>query len=110
VAAKGSSNLHYFWDGLLGKSTKTGSVLNEATALHSKSFLNYENTTTDPAEWSLESFKIARQAVYLQGELRGSKDKAQAPLLPPDYGRNSKQIAEKCVVLAGYRLAKLLES
>ena len=59
----------------MGRSTSIKNVLNEATLI--KATHKNDNLTTDldPVSWSKESFKLAREKVYLNGELKGSVDK-----------------------------------
>ena len=103
-------NLHYYWDGLLGRSTKVRSVLNEAIKLNQHWSTEIIAFTDDslPHDWSLESFKIAREKVYLDGKLKGGTDKGDAQQVPNNYGSISRTVAEQRVVAAGYRLANNL--
>jgi hypothetical protein len=62
------------------------------------------------AQWAQgESFVMAQEHGYRRGTLRGSADKTQGPVLPADYPRTVKPIAERRMVLAGYRLADVLK-
>jgi len=46
----------------------------------------------------------------LQGQLlQGNPDPTQAPVLPEGYTHQAKAVAERRIVLAGYRLADLLK-
>jgi len=47
--------------------------------------------------------------VYLNGELRASTTKEDAPQLPENYGKESKMIGEQQAYIAGYRLLNLLD-
>jgi len=108
IKSKGTVKLHAYWDGLIGRSTSIQSVLNEVTLI--KAAQKMDNLTTDlnPVSWSKESFKLAREKVYLNGQLNGSVDKEKAQQVPENYGKESKKVGEQQVALAGYRLAGIL--
>jgi len=109
VKAKGTVKLHSYWDGMLGRSTKVINVLNEAKLIKKTHEKNNLSTELDPVSWSKESFKLAREMVYLNGELKGSADKENALPVPENYGKESKKVGEQQVALAGYRLAELMK-
>lgn len=104
--------LHSFWDGLMGKNTNPRVIHNEATLLMSEypasSFSNINNPI-DVTAISLESFQIAFSDVYQKGTLKGGNDQASAVELPNGYSKYAKSIAEKQIVLSGYRLTNVLE-
>jgi hypothetical protein len=54
-------------------------------------------------------FALAREVAYLDGKRRGSTEAEAAPVLPDGYARKAKAVAERRLVLAGYRLADLLK-
>lgn len=56
-----------------------------------------------------ESFEIAKEFAYRNGTLSGSPDKDSAEVLPADYASSVKGVAERRAVLAGYRIADLLQ-
>jgi hypothetical protein len=58
--------------------------------------------------WALESFAVAREKVYLNGQLEGGTSKEEGALLPAGYPKASKTIAERQLVLACYRMSYLL--
>ena len=60
---------------------------------------SFENWVKD------ESFRFVDTAVYRHGELAGSDDRGKAPVLPEDYAKTTRPIAERRIVLAGYRIA-----
>jgi hypothetical protein len=72
------------------------------------------NTNVDAS--AKESFEIATKIAYRNGELSGSprggnKDcttVAPAPVLPVGYVVSASRIADRRIILAGYRLADLL--
>jgi hypothetical protein len=71
---------------------------------------------TNADTWAKESFEIAMKFAYRDGGLIGSpragnKDYttvAAAPVLPVGYLVNARRIADRRMILAGYRLADLL--
>jgi hypothetical protein len=60
--------------------------------------------------WAEESAQIARNFAYAGGTLKGGTDRSDGPVLPDGYAKQSKAIAERRVVLAGYRLADVLKA
>ncbi len=107
-------NLHKFWDDLILGSQDIRSVRNRATQLR----LNPSYSRTKLSELSQkqfdgwakpESFELAKKVAYRNGTLAGSPQEDSAPVLPADYPNIAKQVAERRAVLAGYRLADLLQ-
>lgn len=108
-------SLHQFWDDLIIGSDRFQSVRNKATELRlrpdfardklnelrDKSFGNWINK---------ESFRLVNDVVYRQGRLKGGTEPANAETLPEDYPSSVKPVAERQIVLAGYRLAEVLRS
>jgi len=66
--------------------------------------------------WAKESFEIATKFAYQNGRLIGAprdgnkecQTVAMAPVLPAGYVRSASRIADRRMILAGYRLADLL--
>lgn len=58
--------------------------------------------------WAKESMAIAAFRAYRSGDVKGSTDKAEAPVLPDGYAAEAKAIAERRIVLTGYRVAGVL--
>jgi len=108
VKANGVVKLHSYWDGLMGRSKNFRSILNEVTVIKATYKKDKSATDLDPVSWSKESFKLAREKVYLDGELQGSIEKENALPVPENYGKESKKVGEQQVALAGYRLASLI--
>src|SRR5262249_12890343 len=106
-------SLHTFWDDLLLGSERFQNVRNTATALrlkrtHARAQLP-ELTETRFAGWARqESFGLAKEHAYRNGQLQGSKDQQNGEALPTDYITTAKPLAERRIVLAGYRLADVL--
>jgi S1/P1 Nuclease len=75
-----------------------------------------ELLSTNADAWAKESFEIATKIAYRNGGLigsprNGSKDcttVAAAPVLPVGYVVNARRIADRRIILAGYRLADLI--
>jgi hypothetical protein len=66
-------------------------------------------TETRFEEWAKqESFSLAKDPVYRNGQLRGSRDQHNGEVCPTDYIAIVKPLAERRIVLAGYRLADVL--
>ena len=106
-------NLHAFWDSLLGRSSDTRNARNETTRLMfgaDSTLWSPENDQTLIMDWAIESRALAIDYVYLRGELIGVTPERRdiAPVLPDDYARNAKSVAEKRVVVAGHRLARVI--
>ena len=76
-----------------------------------------ELANTGFESWAKESFEIATKFAYHNegrvGSPRGSNMDctmvAAAPVLPPGYVVNARRIANRRIILAGYRLADLLK-
>jgi S1/P1 Nuclease len=93
---------------------------NEATVLRNRQEFQRgqlaELANADFEWWARESFEIATKIAYRNGGLIGSprganKDCAMvvaAPVLPVGYVINARRIADRRIILAGYRLADLL--
>lgn len=110
VGEDGSTiNLHSLWDGTITRSDKLGEIRNTAIELRSK----YPQKSLEGvkklelAKWIEESFQLAKKNVYLKGKLKtGTKENGE--IVPADYPGKMKEICEKRVALAGYRLAEFL--
>ena len=114
--------LHGYWDDALGIDTTYASIAAVADqiaadkSLAASAFPELTSHTT-PRSWADEGFLLARQHVYLNGELPFAEYDAfdkrrlsadQVPLLPEDYERNAKQLAQRRAALASHRLNALL--
>ena len=90
------------------------SIRNKATELrlqpdHARAQLP-ELTATHFDQWAKEeSFRLAKEQAYRNGQLRGSTDKDQGEVFPGDYIAAVNPLAERRIVLAGYRLADVLK-
>ena len=74
-----------------------------------------EVAATDPEVWAKESFEIATKIAYRNGALRGTPkgqradcgEVIKAGLLPNGYAAIARKIADRHMMLAGFRLADL---
>lgn len=110
----GAIGLHKFWDDLILGSDRVRSVRNQATELrlnpsYRRSVMS-ELSETQFDDWAKpESFEIAKEVAYRNGTLKGSPDEEHAQVLPADYASSVKKVGERRGVLAGYRIADLLQ-
>jgi len=112
-------NLHMLWDGLITSSNDARTLTSIAAELRKK-FPKLRLTELasggEPKTWAKESFELAKKTVYVNGGLRGTPKRQRrdcsevtgAKVLPAGYAAKATDIAERRVVLAGYRLASLL--
>ncbi len=111
-------NLHMLWDGLIASTNDIGALTTIAAELRKKypSSRFKEIASGDPKTWAQESYDIAKMNAYMNGSLRGTpkgqtrdcSEITSAKILPAGYAEKAKDIAERRVALAGYRLATLL--
>ena len=112
--------LHRFWDGVITSSQNLTRLRNEATTLRSRQKFQRNQLTelgsTEFEAWANESFELATKTAYLNGRLigaprNGNKDcqtVTTASVLPVGYVSIASRIADRRMILAGYRLADLL--
>ncbi|AFY93103.1 S1/P1 nuclease [Chamaesiphon minutus] len=111
-AKEGSStiSLHKYWDDLILGSDRFQSVRNQAISLRQNTDYQRTNfpeiTETSFDKWGKESYKLA-PSVY-ENVQSGTKTNGKA--LPDGYADTAKTIAQRRLVLAGYRLADYLKS
>ena len=107
-------NLHAFWDALPGMEGHPDQVMARAAELEKRfpaSGLPELTAARDPVAWSLESRALAVEKAYLRGTLPGTADAhAVPPPLPEGYAAASRAVADRQLVLAGFRLAALLQA
>jgi S1/P1 Nuclease len=113
-------NLHRLWDDVITSSQNLTRLRNEATALRTRQEFQRsqltELTSTDFESWAKESFEIATKIAYRNDERIGIPKGvnldctlvAAAPALPVGYVVSARRIADRRMILAGYRLADLL--
>jgi hypothetical protein len=111
-------DLHRLWDGLITSSNNVNRLRRIATQLGSKfprAGLS-ELSSTDPESWANESYEAAIQIAYQNGKLRGTpkgqhrdcRGLAGAAVVPDGYAVSARNVADRRIVLASYRLAALL--
>jgi hypothetical protein len=104
-------SLHYLWDNALGQQQGIRAVWNRCGVLGRSADLARDSFPEfrlgEWASWVAESVQHARDTAYPSG-MAGSRDPANGLLLPPDYGTHAQALAERQIVLAGYRLADLV--
>ena len=116
---RASLSLHRLWDGLITSSNNTRTLRNIAIELQSRFIRSglSELAVTAPEAWAKESFEIATKIAYQNGALRGTpkgkrrdcREVTDAAVLPNGYSAIAKKIADRRMILAGYRLADLLQ-
>ena len=113
-------DLHRFWDGVITSSQNFTRLRNEAMSLRNRQEFQRSQLTelasSSFAPWAKESYEIATKFAYLNGGLigaprAGNKDCTTveaAPELPAGYVASASRIADRRIMLAGYRLADVL--
>jgi hypothetical protein len=100
-----SSNLHAFWDNLLGPSNGTPQqVAAVAAKLPS---VSVSPDDLDVHTWVDESFELAKSAAYANPPVGVGAGPFQ---YDQEYAANAKAVAQKQVVQAGLRLANILNT
>jgi hypothetical protein len=106
------SNLHAFWDSLVGFSVPwgpqdrdeaayVGHIAALLEARYPPAWARSRLLAGQPGEWSMEGYRISKQSLYPGWLGRGQP-------APPRYYAQSWTIAQPRLALAGYRLADLL--
>ena len=120
IQAGQPKDLHRFWDGMITSGSNVTRLRNDATALRNRQEFQRSQLTelasTDFKSWAKESFEIATKIAYRNGGRIGIPKAgamncvmvAAAPVLPAGYVVNATRIADRRMILAGYRLANLL--
>jgi hypothetical protein len=115
----GPTNLHSFWDGLLGTGTTAGDIGQdvreiEAVMKEKAAEVNKELDAHQTFEsWAREGLDLSKRVVYLGGELkvaagRGVRDE-DAPEAPAEYAASAGRTARVQIGKAGARLADQLK-
>jgi hypothetical protein len=107
-------NLHFLWDGLLLGSENTRTTRNLAAKLLARPEFARDRLPelkeSSFEKWAKsESLPLAKEVAYGNGKVQGNPDPDLAPALPEGYTTRAKAVAERRIVLAGYRLADLLK-
>jgi hypothetical protein len=111
-------NLHALRDELITSTNNVGRLRRIATELRtqfSKTELP-ELANSDPNAWAKESYSAAVEVAYRNGAVRGTpksqakdcREVTAAAVLPPGYAPVARRVADRRIVLAGYRLADWL--
>ena len=111
--------LHFFWDGLLGKPTSLSSITNtvlEIEALvkdHPEAVKGDLETNKTPESWAKESFATAKKVGYAGGKLNPANNDDHPvgegiPEAPADYAETAGDTARFCAAKGGERLAQVL--
>jgi S1/P1 Nuclease len=130
-ATDGASELHAFWDEVLGKTAppektpphhphldKDVATADDVIAEVQKLRLNKTtDNNLDPAAWANESLRLAKRDAYdlnfvpMTVERPGASEPTQKlqTTLDPEYGVSAKRVARKQVRRAGHRLALILK-
>jgi hypothetical protein len=118
--ARQPMDLHRFWDDVTTSSANVTRLKNAATEIRNRpGFAKSQLTelqSTNADAWAKESFEIAPKFAYQNGALvrsprggnRNCTNVAAAPVLPVGYVVSARRIADRRMILAGYRLADVL--
>lgn len=108
----GTKSLHEFWDNLIPKSQEFRVVKQRAEALSKRSELKREKLSDDLAfqsfqDWAVASYKLAIDRAYLSGTLKPGEEH-DGTVIPSDYQANAQDIAERQILLSGYRISDVM--
>ncbi|HJQ69527.1 MAG TPA: S1/P1 nuclease [Blastocatellia bacterium] len=109
-----TTRLHSYWDGLVISSESFPQVREKADELrsrvsHRRAALG-ELREKDFHDWAeRESFTAAKIHAYQMGAIQGGADETHGEVLPSNYTFVARPLAERRMVLAGYRLADILK-
>ena len=102
-----NQNLHSFWDGLFGTELNPDAAISLGQALLAEAPAPPAGAgILDPAKWIEEGFKLAESVVYVSPI---KKDGSPA-LTSSAYRMKAHQTGEQQVLLAGFRLASVINS
>ena len=105
-----TDELHAYWDGLFGSSPTNQQIELNATVL-----LRHPEPTgaksSDPQTWVSGSFDLAKSAVYA-APISDDNDPSvkDSPRPNAAYRSKANRVANEQILLAGYRLANLLNT
>ncbi len=110
------TNLHSFWDGLLGRGTTAGNIAKDVAEIQAVMKEKATDIQPDldahqvPKLWAKEGAELARHAVYLDGDLLKARDDGEGVLqAPAGYAHAAGRTARIQVGKAGMRLAGQLK-
>ncbi len=102
--------LHAYWDGLLGDTLTVAQVITQAQALMAAGQPAGASVLT-PATWVNDSFALAKSAVYIAPIIDDNNPAVKiSPRPDSTYDANAHAVANAQVLLAGYRLAGILNA
>jgi hypothetical protein len=112
------TNLHSFWDGLLGRRLTAGSIGKDVAEIEAVMKEKADSVKPDldahktPDSWAKEGAALAPKAVYLDGELLKPREGSTDEVLqaPPEYAPACGRLARVQIGKAGTRLADTLKS
>ncbi len=105
VFVVGASNLHSYWDALLGH-TPTAEFIGKQAKSLMKTEKREKPVNTDERRWVDEGVRVAKETVYTFGGDSGSK--GNPVQLSDEYKAAATKVGRARGALAGYRLAALL--
>ena len=105
-----NDNLHTFWDDILGTQTDIATIIQLGDSRMSRP-KPVDANIADASVWVNESFELAKQHVYVT-PISDDETVPPQPSPRPDqaYRDTAKAIAKDRLLLAGYRLAALLNA
>jgi hypothetical protein len=115
--------LHTLWDDIEGEAgpdyhadpDEVRKLADRIEKEHPLSEFGEQLKVTDPKDWALESFRVAKSAVYMDRKIVGATaqqakaDPNSIPALPDNYEADGRKTADVQVAVAGYRLAEVLK-
>jgi hypothetical protein len=109
------TNLHSFWDGLLGRGMTAGAIGRDLEQIEAVMKEKAETIQPDldahktPESWAKEGAAMAPKVVYLDGELVKARDDGEGVLeAPAEYAPACGRVARVQIGKAGKRLAETL--
>jgi hypothetical protein len=103
-----TDELHAYWDGLLGNGPTAEQITENAKALLRREAPAGANSI-DAQTWVQQSFALAKSAVYAAPiSMDNDPSVKLSPRPDAPYGGEARKVAEAQVLLAGYRLAAVL--
>jgi hypothetical protein len=106
-------SLHWYWDDRVNKSADAATIRSLAGDLEKRfprASLSELVTGRDFAKWAAESHDLAMERAYPASLKTGMANDASAPAVPNDYSKLVKDVSERRMTLAGYRIADLLRA
>jgi hypothetical protein len=104
------NELHAYWDSLMGDGPSIADITTTGDQLLARNEPAKANLA-DPSQWIDESFALAKSKVYV-APISDDNDPGPtiSPWPDPSYAAQAERTAKSQVLLAGYRLANLLNA